>query len=499
MYAIHAAGQPAPSPIETQQPAPFRAGVAPPPRARTRMHRPARPPLTLQLPARHAGAVGRVAGSGPGAGSPAGSPVGAPSCPASGSPLSAVSTLSLPFPFLGVDRLLDGLDPEMRLAARDVMRDDDIFGAPPSGSASPPELPQDTRPPAAAARHAALSDPEAPSRRRNEAWRRSLLATLNMGPKRDITREVIREASRRLACHPANLRGFARAARVSQQALRSFVDGCGRLTDLGRAVDRGTLLTPADRRAANLPDIERKTTLQGEDFALAGKLIKLSVGGLSRSLFCDLYGYDRATIYRAYQEDGSLTEWGRAQRDALGPGGHASPATLTGPVAELGVAPPTGPVRPGPAARDGTAPGMGSPLRADMPARQRNGHWDPETAARHLSALASREGIALAYWHEASFRKLGKTDAPLAGNVDQAGERWRICPAGGGDYRVPAGEQAMEHIVNILRLHAHGHVGRLALAAEYTLVRPTPRGPIFATPKAGAPDAARARAAAGAR
>ncbi|WP_156770178.1 hypothetical protein [Bordetella bronchialis] len=340
---------------------------------------------------------------------------------------------------------------------------------------------------------------EALSRRRHEAWRRSLLATLNMGPKRDITREVIREASRRLAGHPANLRGFARAARVSQQALRSFVDGCGRLTDLGRAVDRGTLLTPADRRAANLPDIERKTTLQGEDFALAGKLIKLNAGGLSRALFCDLYGYDRATIYRAYQEDGTLTEWGRAQRDALGPDGHARPAMQTGPGADANMTPLARAEQPGPAARDGTEPGMGSPLHADMQARQRKGHWDPETAAQRLSTLASQEGIALGYWHEASFRKLGKTDAPLAGNVDQAGERWRICPAGGGDYRVPAGEQAMEHIVNILRLHAHGHVGRLALAAEYTLVRPTPRGPIFATPKAGAPDAARARAAAGAR
>jgi hypothetical protein len=462
MHIIHAAAASAPAPIDIQQEQQsFRTGAAPLPRARTHLHRPAG--LTLQMP-RQQPAIAHAD-----FGSPTRLAPHAPSSPAPSSPAdSPQSAISLPFPFLRPDCLLNGLDADMRLIVNDVMRDDSIYGRAAPGtsvgtSMSPPEPPSDTDSPPAIPRGAATptgaplmaagadASGKAPRRPGIDAWRRSLMSTLQMGPRRDITRDVVLEASQRLREPFGDIRSFARRQRVSLQALRSFVDGYGRLTDLGRAVTQGTLLTPGDRRAANLPDIDRKTTLSEEDFALADRRIKVTAGGLSRSLFSDLYGYDRATIVHAYREDGSLTDWGRAQRAEAARHARMAAAAPAGPHGDSTM----------PAAPAGT---------------------DVEGRAQRLAALAEGEGIAIAYWHDGSFRKLGRSDAPLAGNVDRTGPYWRICPSRGGDFRLMDGERAMEHVINILRLEARGHIGHTAVVKLYALTRADARGPYLAVP-----------------
>ncbi|OZI59624.1 hypothetical protein [Bordetella genomosp. 11] len=282
-----------------------------------------------------------------------------------------------------------------------------------------------------------------------KSGRASLAAANHTSPRRAVTVDTIRGASQLLAYDEyQNVRACAGKFQVSERELRSFVKPDGNFTDLGHRVHLGSLLTPGDRQAAQLPPLVRKTELTAEDFNLANGLLGRSVGKMSRTLFCDLFGYDYATIYRAYNKDGSLTPWGRENREAQ-PDAAPSPDGAAGAVA------------------------------ADEAERAAE-----QAAARCLSQRALHDGIAIGYWEGGGFRRLGVPGARFAGDVDRMGGHWRIRPARDGHYRLAPGPRETDHIVNILHLHEKG--GRQAVAARYDLLPADQGSAIPLVPKPGA-------------
>lgn len=271
--------------------------------------------------------------------------------------------------------------------------------------------------------------------------------------RRPVTAETVRKAALLMVHEKCrDLRTCAKKFGVSEWTLSNFVNAEGKLTDLGRKIDTGTLLAPGDREAAK-PAIERKTVLKMEDFDLADKLLGRTVGRMSRTLFCDLFGYDYGTVFRAYGKYGSITAWGREQRDAA----------LALQAEESSQA--------------GAAGGnLATPVASQTEAAERR------ATEECLSALATREGIALGYWADTGFRRLGKAGARFAGDVDRTRGHWRIRPAPGGEYRLAHGPHETEHIVNILRLHGHP-----ALNAAYDLWKSEDGRSILAMPKPAVP------------
>ncbi|WP_415834893.1 hypothetical protein, partial [Bordetella bronchialis] len=316
-----------------------------------------------------------------------------------GSPLS--------LPFIEPQQLFNALSPAMHRIANEVMRD------------------------------------EAPvSRRANDGrFRGGLVSMHNNASKRAVTRDIVRGASQLLARDACTMNACARSYGISHQALRSFVEPDGHLTALGRAVDDATLITPQDRKAANLPPTVGRTVLDEKDYALADKMVGMRAGQMSRALFCEMFGYDHETIYRAYEDTGAMTAFGRQARHAL----RAANGLEESPEADAGQV---------------------SPDAADPDVER-------TLAEQRLTDLATRGNIRIRYWRGDTFQMFGPPEAPLAGDVDRAGGDWRIRPSRLDEYRMAPRQWAMDHIVDILRLHARGASGRAALAARYAL---TPSG-----------------------
>lgn len=314
------------------------------------------------------------------------------------------------------------------------------------GSSHAPRPPADTQPSGAPFVARGGPPPRAP-RHRNKRVKGQLPPQL----RRPVTADTVRNAAL-LMLHEKcrGLRECATNVGVSKWTLANFVDAEGKLTELGRKIDTGTLLAPGDRDAARQP-IEHKTVLKPEDFDLADKRLGRTVGKMSRTLFCDLYGYDHGTVFRAYGKDGGITDWGRRQRDAA----------LALQTAE---------------SSQPAAGNLASPVASRTDAAERR------ATAASLSALATREGIALGYWDDMRFLRLGKAGAKFAGDVDRTHGHWRIRPAPGGEYVLAHGPRAAEHIVNILRLH-----GRPELNVDYHLWKSEDGRSIAAVPKAGDP------------
>ncbi|WP_143277370.1 hypothetical protein [Bordetella genomosp. 9] len=141
----------------------------------------------------------------------------------------------------------------------------------------------------------------------------------------DITREIVLDISERLQAGGCSINGCAERHGVALRVVRALVQPGGRLTPVGRALVAGNIMTPLDRANAGLPPVDRQTGLNVEDHALAGKLIGVTRGKMSRAMFCDLFGYDYDLIYAAYNQNGSITGWGRRSRDAA-PGSQAPQA-----------------------------------------------------------------------------------------------------------------------------------------------------------------------------
>ncbi|CAM3512688.1 hypothetical protein BOSP111201_09520 [Bordetella sputigena] len=299
-----------------------------------------------------------------------------------------------------------------------------------------PRFQAESGPPARASMRAAR-----PSSRRG-----NLAAVRAISDRRAITLKAIREASQLLADGATDMRACARRFGLSQSVLRSFVTATGSLTDVGYLIDNGTLVAPGDRRANRMPPIERRATLTAGDFALADRLIGIRAGALSRTQFCDLFGFDCTAVYMIYNKDGTKTAGGEAAWQAA-----RAAATSAG----------------------GSA--------AAMPQDPSNGHAATE---QRLSALAEQAGMALGYWSGVLFRKIGMPGQAMAGDVDRSGDYWRIRPGLTGEYYLPAGPRDLEHIVDILRLSGKG-----AVASHYD-VTPSADGQAMhvrprATPSSG--------------
>ncbi|ARP80812.1 hypothetical protein CAL12_08140 [Bordetella genomosp. 8] len=176
----------------------------------------------------------------------------------------------------------------MLLIADDVARQGDPWATPPCDISG-------ARPPQRAAGKAKL-----PSR----------------SPRSEITREIVLDISQRLRTGGCSINGCADRYGVALRVVRALVQPGGSLTPVGRALIAGDIMTPRDRENAGLPPVDRQTGLSTEDHALAGKLIGVTVGKMSRSMFCDLFGYDYDLIYAAYNQNGTITGWGRRSRDA---------------------------------------------------------------------------------------------------------------------------------------------------------------------------------------
>lgn len=291
--------------------------------------------------------------------------------------------------------------------------------------------------------------PRAPQHRRKR-----IRSPLPPEMRRAVTADTVRKAAL-LMIHERcrDLRACARKCGLSEWTLRSFVNTEGKLTELGHKIDTGAMLAPGDRETTKQP-IERKTELKPEDFDLADKLLGRAVGKMSRTLFCDLLGYDYGIVFRAYGKGGAITPWGREQRDAA----RALQAAES--------------------SRAGAASGAGAlatPVVSQTEAAERG------TLEQRLSALATRDGIAIGYWDDMGFRRLGEAGARFAGDVDRTQGHWRVRPAAGGQYHLPPDLRQIDHIVNILRLRAQGLP---ELTASYDLTQSHDGRTILATPKA---------------
>ncbi|WP_427184983.1 hypothetical protein ACL598_06925 [Bordetella bronchialis] len=322
-------------------------------------------------------------------------------------------------PFIEPQQLFNALSPAMHRIANEVMRDEALT----------------------------------PRRANDGRLKGGLVSMHNTASKRAITRDIVRGASELLARDACTMNACARSYGISQQALRSFVEPDGHLTALGRAVDDATLITPQDRKAANLPPTAGRTVLDEKDYALADKLVGMRAGQMSRALFCEMFGYDHETVYRAYEETGAMTAFGRQTRHSL----RGADALEGSSEADAGQV-----------AADAAAPDVERAL-----------------AEQRLTDLATRAKIRIRYWRNDTFQTFGAPEAPLAGDVDRAGGHWRIRPSRLDEYRMAPRQWAMDHIVDILRLHARGASGRAALAARYAL---TPSGigrALLVAPKPG--------------
>uniref|UniRef100_UPI0039EF317C hypothetical protein n=1 Tax=Bordetella sputigena TaxID=1416810 RepID=UPI0039EF317C len=403
------------------------------------------------------------------------------------SPDSAPSS-PLSIPFTEIDALLGALSPSMLTIAEDVARLRDPWEQPawdmpepePDRGPQPtraapqrvvprpvPELPADTDSPPGLdidSQQAAAAQAASPGPMRRKPVRREARPQPYTEPPRPtsegrvqketprsgVTRDVILRISRRVLAGESIIRVCAEPHGLALKTVRVFVEADGRLTAVGRALNAGHIMTPLDRQAGSLPPVGRQAVLHPEDHALAEKLIGATMGKMSRSLFCDLFGYDYDPVYFAYNGDGSLTEWGRKSRDAA-PRGQAGAAAAS------------------------TTGASAAPIVSDA---------DCSAMEQRLFDVASDAGIAIGYWRGDTFQKLGRLMSPLAGNVDRAGGYWRIRPADAGEYRLIPDARSPEHIVNILRLHAEGHPGIDTLAATYVL-RPSGIGQaVLVTPKA---------------